>query len=256
MSQMNSLPNHIEPVENYGSAEGSTAQIGPEIEEQDRDFQTISGARILLARKMADLLVLPAGVISANERAFIGDILLLLLDKVEYELRTDIAVRLAPVPDVPSIVIRALLLDKPEVAEPILTAKNTVLPELLVECARNGETAHRLMIARRYGLTTELAEEVIQHNEPEVAKLVLRREECRLSQHSIELLVSRSTVDETMQMLLLRRNELEPAHGFMMFWWVTPEARQKILSRFALDRSIVQTTYQGSLSDYERCQDA
>ncbi|MCK5749125.1 MAG: DUF2336 domain-containing protein, partial [Oricola sp.] len=40
--------------------------------------------------------------------------------------------------------------------------------------------------------------------------------------------------------LLLRRRELEPAHGFIMFWWVDSERRRRILTRFALDRGVVQ----------------
>jgi uncharacterized protein DUF2336 len=33
---------------------------------------------------------------------------------------------------------------------------------------------------------------------------------------------------------------LEPAHGFMMFWWVDAERRRRILARFSLDRRIIQ----------------
>jgi hypothetical protein len=45
-------------------------------------------------------------------------------------------------------------------------------------------------------------------------------------------------------MLLLRRRELEPAHGFIMFWWVDAERRKRILTRFSLDRTMVQDALQ------------
>jgi len=209
------------------------------------DTDQISGARILMARKLADILVLPSGHISSNERALVGDILLQILEKVEYELRVDIAERFASVPEVPSVVLHALLLDRPNVAAPLLESDTYIPEELLIDCAAKGEGPHRLMIARRYGLTTPVADEILRHNEADVAKLILRREECRLSQDAVELLVSRATLDDEMQSLLLRRRELEPVHGFVMFWWVSPSARRKILTRFTLDRTIVQEALDG-----------
>lgn len=205
----------------------------------------LSSARILMARKLVDIIVLPVEHISANERSLTGDILLQVLDKVEYALRIDVAERVARVPEIPDVLLRGLLLDVPEVAEPILLNATTISTSLLIDCARYGETAHRMMMARRYGLPTEVIDAMLDHNEPEVAKMVMRREEVVLSQGAVERLVSRSTIDETMQSLLLKRQELEPAHGFMMFWWVTSQNRRLVLSRFSLDRTIVQEALEG-----------
>ena len=69
----------------------------------------LSGARILMARKLADIVVLPVGMISANDRALAGDILLQVLDKVEYALRVDIAGRVSRVPEVPDVVLLSLI---------------------------------------------------------------------------------------------------------------------------------------------------
>lgn len=206
--------------------------------------EQLTGARILLARKMADIVVLPVGHLTANERALAGDILLQILDMVDYDLRADIAQRVARVPEVPETVLRALLTDKPEVAKPLLTQTEDISDSLLIETATNGTTAHRTMMARRFGLTTAVTDAILLYNEPDIAKLILRREDCSLSQAAIELLVSRSTVDETLQTLLINRTELEPAHGFMMFWWVSFANRRRILSRFSLDRAIIQDTLQ------------
>jgi len=227
--------NHKNPIANLEYSSAKTSE----------SLHNLSPARILMARKLADIIVLPVGHISANDRSLAGDILLQILDKVEYPLRIDIAERIARVPEVPDILLRALLLDIPDVAAPILINAETITPSLLIECAQKGETAHRMMMARRYGLPTEVITAMLQFNEPEVAKLVLRREESVLSQATIELLVSRSTLDETLQDLLLKRPELEPAHGFMMFWWGRSENRRKILSRFSIDRTSIQEALEG-----------
>jgi hypothetical protein len=199
-----------------------------------------STPRELLVRKLIDIVVLPAARISANERALTGDVLLQVVDKVEEELRVEIARRIARVQEAPPALLRMLLLDEPAVARPIILHAAHLPEALLIEAARLGTTAHRDLMARRQDLTTAIADVIVSFNEPDVAKALLRREEFSLSPTAIDILVSRSTQDKDLQALLMRRRELEPAHGFMMFWWVDSERRRRILARFALDRGIIQ----------------
>jgi uncharacterized protein (DUF2336 family) len=200
--------------------------------------------REILIRKLADIVVLPAARISANERSLVADIMLQALDKVEEDLRFEVARRIARVAEAPNALVRMLLLDEPRVAEPIIRRVEPLPEALLIECARAGKTAHRELIARRLDLTASLADVILEFGESEVAKLLLRRDEFRFSPSAIDLLVSRSTSDPEIQALLLRRRELEPAHGFMMFWWVDGPSRKRILTRFTLDRTIVQDAVQ------------
>jgi hypothetical protein len=150
----------------------------------------------------------------------------------------------ARVPDAPPALLRMLLLDEPAVAGAIIQGAAHIPESLLIETAVRATTAHRDMIARRLDLTTSVADAMLKYHEPDIARLLLRREEFAFSPTAIDILVSRSTDDRELQALLLRRRELEPAHGFMMFWWVDGERRKRILSRFALDRSILQETVQ------------
>ena len=217
------------------------------VAEQEDDYKGLrqsTGPRALMVRKLLDIVVLPAGKLSANERSLTADILLQVLGKVGLDLRIEVATRVARVPECPSALLRMLLLDDPEVAVPVLTGAENIPEALLIECARLGTTAHRRAIARRLDLTPSIADVIIEFEEAELSKLLLRREEFTLSPHAIEVLVSRSVTDIEVQALLLRRRELEPAHGFMMFWWVTGERRRRILSRFALDRTIIQDALQ------------
>lgn len=200
--------------------------------------------REAMVRKLSDLVVLPPSRISANERSLVADIMLQALDQADENLRYDVSRRVARVSEVPTALLRMLLLDEPRVAEPVIRRTEPVPEALLLECARAGTTAHREMIARRIDLTASLADAILEYEEPEVAKLLLKREEFQFSPNAIDFLVSRSTSDPDTQALLLRRRELEPAHGFMMFWWVSRENRRRIITRFALDRTIVQDSLQ------------
>ncbi len=203
-----------------------------------------STPRELMVRKLIDIVVLPSARISANERALTGDVLLQVVDKVEEPLRIEIARRIARVAEAPPALVRLLLLDEPAVARQIIQHAEHLSEALLIECARSGSTAHREMIARRMNLTTSIVDALVGFNEPEVSKLLLRREEFTLSPSAIDILVSRSTQDNELQALLLRRREIEPAHGFMMFWWVDSERRRRILTRFAVDRAVIQDALQ------------
>ena len=154
-----------------------------------------ASARALLVRKLLDIVVLPAARISANERSLTADIMLQVLDKVEASLRLEVSRRVCRVPEAPNALVRMLLLDEPEIAEPIIRHAESISEALLIECAHEGKTAHREMIARRIDLTTSLADAIISHGEPEVCKLLLRREEYELSPSAIDIMVSRSTAD-------------------------------------------------------------
>ena len=198
----------------------------------------------LMVRKVTDIVVLPAARLSSNERSLAADVLLHVLAKVSADLREEVAKRISRVSDAPPALVRAVLLDEPAVAGQIIRHADTVPDALLIECAQKGSKAHRIAIARRIDLTSPVADEIVENGELDVAKLLLKREEFHLSPKAINILVSRSTSDVELQGLLLRRRELEPAHGFMMFWWVDTERRKRVLSRFALDRTTIQDSLQ------------
>lgn len=196
--------------------------------------------RTLMVRKLTDIVVLPSAKISSNERSLVADILLHVLEKVEEPIRMEVAGRIARVSECPPALVRMLLLDEVAVAEKIITAAENLPEALLIEAARDGNMAHRVMIARRIDLSTAVADACLAFDEIDVCKQVLKRDDCILSPNSVNKLVALSATSKEVQGMLMRRRELEPAHGFIMFWWVDAERRRRILTRFALDRAVVQ----------------
>ena len=200
----------------------------------------VTAPRAMMVRKLSDIVVLPTGQISTNERSLVADILLQIVDKVEPPIRKDLAKRLARLSDCPPALIRALVLDEADIAQEILENADSIPEPILIEAAHEGQMIHRKMIAGRKGLTASVADAVLQYGEIEVIKLVLRCQELTLSPAAVNKLVALSASMSDLPPLLLRRPELEPAHGFLMFWWVDTERRRRILARFSLDRRLIQ----------------
>ncbi len=196
--------------------------------------------RVLMVRKLADIVVLPSARISANERSLAADILIQLLSEVALDLRAEVARRVGRSAEAPPALLRMLLLDEAVVAGPILEEAENLPEALLIEAARDASGAHRAMIARRLDLTAAVADACLLYDELDICKLILKRGECSLSPNAVNRLVALSSLCADLQAPLLRRAELEPAHGFTMFWWVGQELRKRIIARFALDRGVIQ----------------
>ena len=196
--------------------------------------------RELLVRKLVDIVVLPAARISGNARSLAADILVQLLNEVEEALRIEVARRAGRTAECPPALLRMLLLDDAAVAAHVIESAERLPEALLIETARDASAAHRMMIAQRLDLTAAVADACLLYDELDVCRVILRRGECQLSPNAVNRLVAMSAICADLQAPLLRRPELEPAHGFTMFWWVAAEHRRRIIARFSLDRTVIQ----------------
>ena len=79
----------------------------PEVVAPDGGFR----ARHALLKRLADVVSLPASRINAFERAVTGDLLVEMLRLASTEDRRRVAVRLAPLTEVPNALVRILLRD-------------------------------------------------------------------------------------------------------------------------------------------------
>ncbi|MEM9168200.1 MAG: DUF2336 domain-containing protein [Pseudomonadota bacterium] len=209
----------------------------------DQEAGEARAMRTAVGFTLADLIVLPAGRISANERSVCADMLLQVLMKLDEDERADIARRISRVAECPPALMRFFLLDTPIVAEPILRDVDHAPDALLIECAREGVTAHRAHIAKRTNVSSSVIDALVEFAEVAVARTILQRSDVTLSPIAVERLVAISAGDPELQTALLRRREIEPAHGFLMFWWVRGERRRRILSRFSIDRGVIQEAF-------------
>ena len=199
------------------------------------------GPRVTLVRKLTDLVVMPAGKQTNNERAFTADLLIRALEQVDISVRAEAARRLAGFAEIPSQLQRYLVCEDIAVAGPILELTSTISPPVLIEASAIS-FAHRQVVAARDDVTGAVADALVSYGETPVIRELLKKEELTLSDNTMDLLVSRSQNDLDIRTLVMTRLELRLDHGMAMFWWLDSSQRQKILQRFALDRTLIQET--------------
>ncbi len=199
-----------------------------------------SKARQTLLRRLADVVCLPASRINAFERAVTGDLLVDLLRLASVEERRRVAVRLAPLAELPDSLARLLLRDEPSVAGPLIEQCASLTDVDLISCARDAGIEHRLLIAERRGLSEVVTETLLSFGEDPVIEAVLKNSSARLAQGAIEGVVALSRQSRGLCAPLLKRPELRPSGAYVMFWWCGAEERRAVLQRFAVSREVLQ----------------
>ena len=199
--------------------------------------------RLQLIWRLADVLSLPDGRTTSNDRAMAGDMMATILATAEPPLRAEVAKRLTVATGLPSGMIRQLALDVAPVARPVIERMAEIPEAILIEAAAVSFD-HRLMIAGRDGMTSGIAEAVLAAEESEIVSTVLADETVVLTPARVESLVHRSRHDAGTRRALLTRAELKPSQGFAMFWWSDGPERRRILARFSMDRTVLQDTLQ------------
>ncbi len=197
-------------------------------------------ARHVLMRRLADVVCLPESRINAFERAVTADLLVEMLREAEPVDRTRVARRLSILAEVPNSLVRLLIIDEIEVARPLIEDCEALSDADLLYCARHGRSAHRLSLAARKGLPAILSEELVDGIDIPVVEVLLKNTKAVMSQTALENAVALSQNHPALIQYILRRSELRPSSAYVMFWWAEADIRRTILSRFGVNREIMQ----------------
>src|SRR5262249_55877918 len=161
---------------------------------------------------------LPSSRVNAFERSMTADLLVDMLMESPLEDRVRAARRLCVITDIPTSLVRLLLRDQIEVAEPLLETCASLADLDLADCARNAGMEHRKRIASRRGVSDVVSEALVEPMEAPVVDLLLRNDQARLSNAAMERIVAATRESSRFAPMLLRRPELRPHHAYVMFW--------------------------------------
>lgn len=199
-----------------------------------------TAARDVLARRLADIVCLPASRISPQERAMTADVLLNLLRDGDATLKAKVSQRLAMQAEAPQPLVRKLALDEFDIARPILERGAALGDFDMMEVVRRASNRHRLVIAQRNCVSETVAAAIVQTADRDVIEVLLRNPGARLASATMESLIELAADIPSIAALVVRRAELRPGQAFRLFWDARTEERKHILDRFAVGRSILQ----------------
>ena len=197
-------------------------------------------SRTALLKRLADVVSLPASRVNAFERSMTADLLVEILRDAELEERVKVARRLAPLTEIPNVLVRLILRDQIDVAAPLLTDNASLNDCDLIDCIRGTSESHRQAIAGRRGVSEVVVEALMEPGEVGIVEALLRNDHARFSHGSIQIVAMMARERPQLSALLLRRPELRPSHAYILFWWADESARRTILQRFAVSREILQ----------------
>jgi uncharacterized protein (DUF2336 family) len=197
-------------------------------------------ARTALMKRLADVVSLPESRVNAFERAVTADLLVEIFRDAEFEERLRVARRLAVLNDIPNCLVRLILRDEFDIAQPLLQDCLSLNDCDLLDCVRVATGAHRRLIAGRRGVSEVVCESLVEGGETLVVETLLKNELAKFSHPAIEAVVAMTRHQASLAPLLLRRPELRPSQAYVLFWWADAPIRRTILQRFAVSREILQ----------------
>lgn len=193
--------------------------------------------REVLLENVADLFLSPEGRLTERDRAQMAEIIGKLVDEVEVDVRRALAERLAVLPEAPHDLVLKLAQDTALVARPLLLKSPVLKDADLIDLVKQRTQEHRLAIAMRAGIGTQVADALIGEGEEDVIEALIRNGEAQLSRQAIDYLVEESRRVDRFQEPLLRRQDLPKPLAYRMFWWVSAALRQQVLTQFPIDEA-------------------
>tara|TARA_R110002074_G_scaffold175591_1_gene339007 strand:- start:850 stop:1959 length:1110 start_codon:yes stop_codon:yes gene_type:complete len=193
-------------------------------------------ARELLLRRMSDLAVMPPGRLTAQERGLIDSVVATAITRLDVQTRRRLADRVAQLPEGPGELTLTLARDEYAVAEPVLRGSSGLQASDLVQIIRESDHDKHHAIAQRKNIPGAVVDALIEYADCDALVSMLNNPASEISNRSLEILVRRSASEPALQDPLLTRTELSMRMAQVMFWWVGPEARLEILTRYSVER--------------------
>lgn len=195
--------------------------------------------RAALAAVIDDLFDHKAHVLSDRERRLMFNIIENLIHEVEVSVRRKFSEKLALSTDVPHSLITALANDDIDVAYPVLAHSNVLRDQDLIEIIHLRTEEYHLAVTLREDLGENVSAALVEAEGEDVIVSLLKNNNAKISEATLEYLVEQSQRVDTFQEPLLHRQELKEDLAKKMFIWVSEALRSHIIGRYKLDESTV-----------------
>jgi hypothetical protein len=209
----------------------TTSPALPPIEIGEPDPQAGETARSLL-----DIMSASATVSQPQERALAADTLLRLIPRVPEKTLIALVERVAIMESPPPLLVTRLIRDpRHEVAGPLLEKASHIPDRDLIAVIAERDAVKLRLIARRRLVSPALVDALIGANDTSVLLTLIRNPGAAPSHEAFHALCEAAKAHPALQAPLITRQDTPVPTAFDLFWFLPPELRRFVLSRFLTD---------------------
>lgn len=188
------------------------------------------------ARSLLDMMSASAAIAQPQERALAADTLLRLIPRIPEKMLITLADRVSIMETPPQLLVTRLIRDpRPDVAGPLLEKASHIPDRDLLTVISEGDPAKLRMIARRRHISPALVDGLLATNDPSVLLTLVRNPGAAPSHEAFQALCDQAKLHPSLQAPLVTRQDTPAPTAFELFWFVPPELRRFVLSRFLTD---------------------
>lgn len=187
--------------------------------------------------------------LTTQERNMLNDICHVLAEDAEARVRTALAEKLAKAKNVPRDLIVKLANDNINIAQDVILYNVQLKDTDLILLVRQKSLAHRLAIARRFGIDGDVSQALVDTNDVNVIRILLENLSASFNYPTIETLVTKSRDIESWHAPLLYRPEITPKLAKKMYGWVSTKLRNYIVDNFDIDPAQLDKALQETVSE-------
>ncbi|TVQ82011.1 MAG: DUF2336 domain-containing protein [Micavibrio sp.] len=201
----------------------------------------------LLTREIAE--IYNDAELSDIERQIANDVLLLLLQQAELDLRVALSERLSLQENVPLDLVLRLAHDEIAVAAHVLLKSKSLSDLDLEALVQDKGPQHWRTIARRENISSYVAASLIETGDIETAVTLVDNLTATLSAENMRDLSYIALRSRKLHMPLMRRPEVSNEIALSLYLFVSQNLRREILDAYNIDRDLLDKTLEGLLEE-------
>lgn len=196
--------------------------------------------RAQLYEEFADFSINHEDQLTDEQRSLVRQILTILTQQVELQVRRALALSLADRVDAPHDLIILLANDQVPVAEPVILRSPVLKDSDLVLIVRNATPAHACAIARRRGLSARVSESIVEQAHDGCIIQLLSNQSAQIPAEALRTLVTRAQVNLALHDPLAHRKDLPEDVVVRLYDMVATTLKSYIRANYALDRETLE----------------
>ena len=195
--------------------------------------ETSSVRRRELLRRVTETFLAYEPTVHSPEMAHFDDVLTILTEQMEVEVRAELSQRLAAADAAPASLARRLARDEISVAGPILAHPRLLSDDDLLDVVRTRGQDHLRVVSGRDGLSEAISDVIVERGDDQTLGVLIRNETASFSRWASEAVVDRAMSNPDLHEAVVSRRALPVDLLNQMYFVVEQRLRERIRARNA-----------------------